>query len=105
MFMVAGSCIATVMVNNNYETSKCDDDDGDDDDDADGDDDDAKVLNYHHRLSDTHEMPDWVSSIFLQWLPWLLRFFVVVIFLLFLLFTINGPINEDRLIEQTSCPR
>jgi nicotinic acetylcholine receptor len=60
MFMVAGSCIATVM-----------------------------VLNYHHRLPDTHDMPDWVgfirlltylltnilqvSSIFLQWLPWLLR--------------------------------
>jgi len=44
MFMVAGSCIATVM-----------------------------VLNYHHRLADTHEMPDWVSSIFLQWLPWILR--------------------------------
>ena len=37
-------------------------------------DDNAKVLNYHHRLSDTHEMPDWVSSIFLQWLPWLLRY-------------------------------
>ena len=35
----------------------------------------AKVLNYHHRLSDTHEMPDWVSSIFLQWLPWLLRYY------------------------------
>ena len=31
------------------------------------------MLNYHHRLADTHEMPDWVSSIFLQWLPWILR--------------------------------
>ena len=31
------------------------------------------VLNYHHRLVDTHEMPDWVRSLFLQWLPWLLR--------------------------------
>ena len=48
------------------------------------------VLNYHHRLVDTHEMPDWVSIsyicfsylregflqvqlVFLQWMPWLLR--------------------------------
>lgn len=70
MFMVAGSCIATVM-----------------------------VLNFHHRLADTHEMPDWVrtlqnctsgkcydmplgggstempqvSTVFLQWAPWILR--------------------------------
>ena len=31
MFMVAASCVTTIM-----------------------------VLNYHHRLVDTHEMPDWV---------------------------------------------
>ena len=33
MFMVASSVVTTIM-----------------------------VLNYHHRLADTHEMPDWVSS-------------------------------------------
>merc|ERR1712106_832974 len=31
------------------------------------------VLNYHHRLADTHEMPEWVQIIFLQWIPWFLR--------------------------------
>ncbi|GFR01904.1 acetylcholine receptor subunit alpha-type acr-16 [Trichonephila clavata] len=31
------------------------------------------VLNYHHRSSDTHEMPDCVRSLFLIWLPWILR--------------------------------
>jgi len=30
------------------------------------------VLNYHHRQEDTHEMPDWVQLIFLQWIPWVL---------------------------------
>ena len=44
MFMVASSVVTTIM-----------------------------VLNYHHRLVDTHEMPSWVRSLFLQWLPWLLR--------------------------------
>ena len=44
MFMVASSVVTTIM-----------------------------VLNYHHRLVDTHEMPDWVRSLFLQWLPWILR--------------------------------
>jgi len=44
MFMVAASVVTTIM-----------------------------VLNYHHRLVDTHEMPHWVRSLFLQWLPWLLR--------------------------------
>ena len=44
MFMVASSCITTIM-----------------------------ILNYHHRLADTHEMPEWVQSAFLQWIPWLLR--------------------------------
>lgn len=31
------------------------------------------VLNYHHRQQDTHEMPEWVSLLFLQWMPWALR--------------------------------
>ena len=44
MFMVASSVVTTIM-----------------------------VLNYHHRMVDTHDMPDWVKSLFLQWLPWLLR--------------------------------
>ncbi|XP_022258640.1 neuronal acetylcholine receptor subunit alpha-7-like isoform X4 [Limulus polyphemus] len=31
------------------------------------------VLNYHHRNSDTHEMPQCIKSLFLVWLPWILR--------------------------------
>ena len=69
--MVAGSCIATVMVNKNFNELP-QNGYNEDHDDFDFD---VKVLNYHHRLSDTHEMPDWVSTIFLQWLPWLLRYF------------------------------
>jgi len=44
MFMVASSVVTTIM-----------------------------ILNYHHRLADTHEMPNWVRFIFLQWIPWILR--------------------------------
>merc|ERR1719295_824981 len=44
MFMVASSVVSTIM-----------------------------ILNYHHRLADTHEMPNWIRCIFLQWLPWCLR--------------------------------
>jgi len=44
MFMVASSVVTTIM-----------------------------ILNYHHRLADTHEMPSWVRTIFLQWIPWVLR--------------------------------
>ena len=44
MFMVAASVVTTIL-----------------------------ILNYHHRLADTHEMPDWVATVFLQWLPWLLH--------------------------------
>ena len=44
MFMVAASVVTTIL-----------------------------ILNYHHRLADTHEMPDWVAAVFLQWLPWLLH--------------------------------
>jgi len=31
------------------------------------------VLNYHHRTAETHEMPPWVRTLFLQWLPWILH--------------------------------
>ncbi|CAL4073210.1 unnamed protein product, partial [Meganyctiphanes norvegica] len=31
------------------------------------------VLNYHHRKPKTHSMPNWVRTVFLQWLPWILR--------------------------------
>ena len=31
-----------------------------------------QVLNYHHRLQETHEMPGWVQAVFLQWIPWIL---------------------------------
>merc|ERR1719270_795592 len=44
MFMVASSVVTTIM-----------------------------ILNYHHRLADTHEMPNWVRCVFLQWIPWALR--------------------------------
>ena len=44
MFMVASSVVTTIM-----------------------------VLNYHHRMVETHEMPDWVKMIFLQWAPWIMR--------------------------------
>nr|ACP31291.1 nicotinic acetylcholine receptor a6 subunit isoform XV [Tribolium castaneum] len=30
------------------------------------------VLNYHHRTADIHEMPQWIKTVFLQWLPWML---------------------------------
>ncbi|XP_018022912.1 acetylcholine receptor subunit alpha-type acr-16 [Hyalella azteca] len=44
MFMVASSVVSTVL-----------------------------ILNYHHRSADTHEMSPMVRSMFLQWLPWVLR--------------------------------
>ncbi|XP_014226284.1 neuronal acetylcholine receptor subunit alpha-7 isoform X2 [Trichogramma pretiosum] len=44
MFMVASSVVLTVL-----------------------------VLNYHHRKPDNYEMPNWTKSVFLQWLPWILR--------------------------------
>merc|ERR1719193_1729978 len=44
MFMVASSVVTTIM-----------------------------ILNYHHRQADTHNMPNWVRIIFLQWIPWFLR--------------------------------
>ena len=31
------------------------------------------ILNYHHRLADTHDMPAWVRTVFLHWIPWALR--------------------------------
>ena len=43
MFMVASSVVTTIM-----------------------------VLNYHHRHKETHAMPAWVQTVFLQYLPWLL---------------------------------
>ncbi|XP_065565157.1 acetylcholine receptor subunit alpha-type acr-16-like isoform X11 [Artemia franciscana] len=44
MFMVASSVVSTVI-----------------------------ILNYHHRCADTHEMTPWLRSVFLTWLPWILR--------------------------------
>ncbi|XP_064092160.1 neuronal acetylcholine receptor subunit alpha-7-like isoform X30 [Macrobrachium nipponense] len=44
MFMVASSVVSTVL-----------------------------ILNYHHRSAETHEMSPLVKSLFLQWLPWVLR--------------------------------
>ncbi|XP_046437588.1 neuronal acetylcholine receptor subunit alpha-7-like isoform X2 [Daphnia pulex] len=44
MFMVASSVVSTVL-----------------------------ILNYHHRNADTHEMASWVRTLFLHWLPWVLR--------------------------------
>lgn len=44
MFMVASSVVTTIL-----------------------------ILNYHHRVDDTHEMPNWVQLIFLRWIPWFLR--------------------------------
>ena len=31
------------------------------------------ILNFHERTVETHELPRWVETIFLQWLPWILR--------------------------------
>ncbi|EFX77098.1 hypothetical protein DAPPUDRAFT_321683 [Daphnia pulex] len=31
------------------------------------------VLNYHHRRAEMHDMPGWVRTLFLLWLPWILR--------------------------------
>ncbi|CAG0912693.1 unnamed protein product [Notodromas monacha] len=31
------------------------------------------ILNFHHRNAETHDMPNWVKTIFLQWFPWILR--------------------------------
>ncbi len=31
------------------------------------------VLNYHHRLASSDPMPQWVQTLFLQWIPWALR--------------------------------
>ena len=31
------------------------------------------ILNYHKRTVETHKMPAWVETVFLKWLPWLLR--------------------------------
>ena len=31
------------------------------------------ILNYHKRTVETHEMPEWVETVFLKWLPWVLR--------------------------------
>ncbi|KAK8753595.1 hypothetical protein OTU49_000510, partial [Cherax quadricarinatus] len=44
MFMVASSVVSTVL-----------------------------ILNYHHRSAETHVMSPLVKSLFLQWLPWVLR--------------------------------
>ena len=31
------------------------------------------ILNYHKRAAHTHALPGWVETVFLRWLPWLLR--------------------------------
>ncbi|XP_053973342.1 neuronal acetylcholine receptor subunit alpha-7 isoform X1 [Hylaeus anthracinus] len=31
------------------------------------------VLNYHHRTPDRYVMPDWIKSVLLKWLPWMIR--------------------------------
>ena len=31
------------------------------------------VLNYHHRLAVDNSMPQWFRTLFLQWIPWILR--------------------------------
>ena len=31
------------------------------------------ILNYHKRTVETHNMPAWVETVFLKWLPWILR--------------------------------
>ncbi|CAG2166034.1 unnamed protein product [Oppiella nova] len=31
------------------------------------------VLNFHHRTTEHHDMPQWIRTIILTWLPWLLR--------------------------------
>ena len=31
------------------------------------------VLNYHHRLASEESMPPWFRTLFLQWIPWLIR--------------------------------
>ncbi|XP_044017352.1 neuronal acetylcholine receptor subunit alpha-7-like [Aphidius gifuensis] len=53
MFMVASSVVSTIL-----------------------------ILNYHHRNSDTHEMSEWVRTLFLTWLPCLLR--------------MNRPVDKDE---------
>lgn len=31
------------------------------------------IINFHHRLAANSHMPVWVRTLFLQWLPWILR--------------------------------
>jgi len=58
------------------------------------------VLNYHHRTAETHVMPTWVKSVFLQWLPWLLRMSRPGKKITRKTITMNSKMNELQLKEK-----
>jgi len=58
------------------------------------------VLNYHHRTAETHVMPMWVKSVFLQWLPWILRMSRPGKKITRKTITMNSKMNELQLKEK-----
>jgi len=58
------------------------------------------VLNYHHRTAETHVMPTWVKSVFLQWLPWILRMSRPGKKITRKTITMNSKMNELQLKEK-----